>query len=207
MQQCCFNYLIIPCISYAFCYGTVPPLSFQAAEKLCLSCVLTTGAQQQLSEASKLQEDMVGILESFPKVPMMKCEKAEVAILKPGFLSKIMPCCAESEVVTGLSGVTSSDILSPEGSVTNMKSDPKLDIAFVQPAVPTSESIHLRWCDVWPAEFALKSMGTHYSSGKHLYGCPSPGCNHTATNTNARWAHVMKQHMLSAVTCPQCGHS
>ena len=66
--------------------------SFQAAEKLHLSCVLTAGAQHQLTEASKLQEDAVEILESSPRVPVMKCKKAEVAVLKLGFLAKIMPC-------------------------------------------------------------------------------------------------------------------
>ena len=181
--------------------------SFQAAEKLCLSHVLTTGAQHQLMEALKLQEDAVKILESSPRVPIMKHEKAEVAVLKPGFLAKIMPCHVESRVVAGLSSFTPSDVLSPEGSATDVKSDPDLDIAFIQPAIPTSESIHLRWCNMWPAKFAPKSIRMYHSSGRCLYGCPSPGCNHTATNTNAGWAHVAKQHMLSAATCPQCGHS
>ena len=181
--------------------------SFQAAEKLCLSQVLTAGAQHQLMEASKLQENAVEILESSPRVPIMKPEKAEVAVWRLGFLAKIMPHCVESEVIAGLSSSIPSAVLSPEGSITDVKSDPDLDIAFIQPAIPTSKSIHLRWCHVWPAKFALKSIGMHHSSGRCLYGCPSLGCNHTATNTNAGWAHVAKQHMLSAATCLQCGHS
>ena len=168
---------------------------------------MTTGAQHQLTEASKLQEDAVEILESSLKVPVMKHKKAEVAVLKPGFLTKIMPCCVESRVVAGPSSFTLSDVLSPKGSTADVKSDPDLDIAFVQSAVPTSKSICLRWCDVWPAKFAPKSIRTHCSSAKHLYGCPSLGYNHTATNTNAGWAHVAKQHTLSAATCLQCGHS
>ncbi len=109
----------------------------------------------------------------------------------------------EAGAVVGPSGIASSSIFSPEGSITKTKSDADLDVAFFQPIVPTSESIHLRWCHVWPP----KSIGTHCSSGKHLYSCLLPGCNHTATNTNAGWAHVVKQHMLSAATCLQYGHS
>lgn len=135
---------------------------------------------------------------------MLKCEKTEVAELKLGFLTKMMPCCTDSGVITGPSGVLSPDMISPKGSVFKVKSDVDLDVVFVQPAVHTSESICLRWCNVWPAKLAPKSIGTHCSLGKHLYGCPSPGFNHTATNTNAGWAHVAKQHMLSTATCPQC---